>query len=86
MLKVEKDYDCQKLNSGAGNLRKTWKVIYGRLNNDTRRCSSTGDFVKTGIVVDNTHLFVQSFNGYFINISDKLARKFLLALSHSHHI
>ena len=74
LQKAERDFYCKKLNSCAGNLCETWKILRSVLNNKTRQCNYTGHFEKDGVVVDSPQSIVDNFNDYFVNVADNLAK------------
>ena len=74
LLRVtERDYYRNKLNSFAGDLCQTWKLLNEILNKN-KTIFSTDKFIKDdGTIVTNPCDIVECFNDFFVNVGDRLA-------------
>ena len=73
LRKAEARYYSNQLNSFAGDLRQTWKLLNNILNKSNGISFIEAFTSDDGSVVTDQSQIVQHFNDYFVNIGNKLA-------------
>lgn len=72
LMKAKIDYYKNRIASASGNLRQTWKLINGVLNN-SQPDKFVSNFTKDGEIIRSAKDIVEHFNDFFVNVGNKLA-------------
>ena len=73
LRKAEVSYYRNQLNSFAGDLRQTWKLLNNLLNKNGINYFTDTITSEDGSIITDHCKIVEQFNDFFINIGDKLA-------------
>jgi hypothetical protein len=75
LRKKERDHYDNILKQNQNNLRKSWQIIKQIINKTQKTKSFSDKFIINNIEVTDKHRIANSFNQYFVNIGNNLAKK-----------
>ena len=73
--KAERKYYTEQFELNKQDLKKSWKIIKNMIGKEDNRCYMNQiDFLINGQYISNSNTIANSFNNYFINVGNSLAR------------
>ena len=75
MLKEQKNYYAKSLEYNKGNLKKTWAILKGIINQNKYKQTQSRFKLSDGQITADKQIISEKFNDFFVSIGSNLAHK-----------